>query len=207
MINLPKASAVDGRGGDRGKGCGNHGHERGGDHKSRKVHAAEACDEGPRACGAEDAAPSDASELTSDAPGELPGALGEAEEQVAFFAKKMLRAKDKLKDAKQVRGYFAKKDGATTPRRGDGKIAEMKARALCGARGEKGHWRGDPQCKKKNDPNARAEIPHKGGRETTLATNEESGSQKKPRKAAMTIAPVYTAGGSTTKPPSTGRGR
>ena len=165
MINLPKVSVVDGNRDNRDKG-GYGGHKR--DHK--KVCATEAHDEERKA--EIDSASTDSSDdYDEDLPDELRDAIDEAEEQVAFFTKKMVRAKDKLKEAKQARGYFAKRDGGHPPKKDDPKIAKMKSRTHCGACGQKGHWRGDPQCPKKNDPSARADITLRAvTRRTSLLT-------------------------------------
>ena len=180
MINLPKVSIVDGQR-DQHHDKGGYGGQRR-DHK--KVYATEAYEK------AEDDASSDSSEgYDDDLPDELQDVLDEAEEQVAFFTKKMVRAKDKLKEAKQARGYFAKREGGHPPRKDDAKIAKMKARTHCGACGQKGHWRGDPQCPKKNDPNARADIPRKGSHKTNLTTNDAAGDTQEPHEA-MTVAAV-----------------
>ena len=50
-------------------------------------------------------------------PGELRGALDEAEGRAAFLTKKMARAKDKLEEANQARVYFAKRDAGQPPRK------------------------------------------------------------------------------------------
>ena len=185
MINLPKVSVVDGNRDNRDKG-GYGGHER--DHK--KVYATEAYDEERKA--EIDSASTDSSDdYDEDIPDELQDAIDEAEEQVAFFTKKMVRAKDKLKEAKQARGYFAKRDGGHPPKKDDPKIANMKARTHCGACGQKGHRRGDPQCPKKNGPSARADIPRKGSHKTNITTNEGAGDVQEPHVAEMTVAAVY----------------
>ncbi|CAK0789088.1 unnamed protein product, partial [Prorocentrum cordatum] len=171
MINSPKASAAT------------EVTEK--DHK--KVCATEAYDEAEN-----DGASTDSSEgYGDDLRDDLQDVIDEAEEQVASFTKKMVRAKDKLKEAKQARGYFAKRDGGRPPNKGDAKIAEMKARTQCGARGQKGHWRGGPQCPKKNEPNARADIPRKGSHTTNLTTNDGAGDAQEPHVAEMTVAAVY----------------
>ncbi|CAK0840847.1 unnamed protein product [Prorocentrum cordatum] len=185
MINLPKVSVVDGNKDSHDKG--GYGGHKNKDHK--RAYATETYEEDRRA--EFDGASSDSSDDYEDElPDELQDAIDEAEEQVAFFTKKMVRAKDKLKEAKQARGYFAKRDGGNPPKRDDPKIAKMKARTHCGACGRKGHWRGDPQCSKKNDPNAKADIPKKGSNRTNIATHETSDAQE-PHVAEMTVAAVY----------------
>ncbi|CAK0864559.1 unnamed protein product, partial [Prorocentrum cordatum] len=185
MINLPKVSVVDGNKDSHDKG--GYGGHKNKDHK--RAYATETYEEDRRA--EFDGASSDSSDDYEDElPDELQDAIDEAEEQVAFFTKKMVRAKDKLKEAKQARGYFAKRDGGNPPKRDDPKIAKMKARTHCGACGQKGHWRGDPQCSKKNDPNAKADIPKKGSNRTNIATHETSDAQE-PRVAEMAVAAVY----------------
>ncbi|CAK0891483.1 unnamed protein product [Prorocentrum cordatum] len=185
MINLPKVSVVDGHKDSHDKG--GYGGHKNKDHK--RAYATETYEEDRRAD--LDGASSDSSDDYEDElPDELQDAIDEAEEQVAFFTKKMVRAKDKLKEAKQARGYFAKRDGGNPPKRDDPKIAKMKARTHCGACGQKGHWRGDPQCPKKNDPSAKADIPRKGSNRTNIATNETSDAQE-PHAAEMTVAAVY----------------
>ena len=184
MINLPKVAVVDGHRDHNHDKAGYGGHKK--DHK--KVYATENVDEVDNNGGE----PSDSSEdYDEDLPDELQDVIDEAEEQVAFFTKKMVRAKDKLKEAKQARGYFSKKAGGPPPRRDDAKVAKMKARTHCGACGQKGHWRGDPECPQKNDPNARAEIPRKGSHKTNLTTNEAAGDAQEPHEAAMTVAAVW----------------
>ncbi|CAK0836143.1 unnamed protein product [Prorocentrum cordatum] len=185
MINLPKVSVVDGHKDSHDKGgYGGHKHK---DHK--RAYATETYEEDRRA--EFDGASSDSSDDYEDElPDELQDAIDEAEGQVAFFTKKTVRAKDKLKEAKQARGYFAKRDGGNPPKRDDPKIAKMKARTHCGACGRKGHRRSDPQCPKKNDPNAKVDIPRKGSNRTTIATNETSDAQE-PHVAEMTVAAVY----------------
>ncbi|CAK0837883.1 unnamed protein product, partial [Prorocentrum cordatum] len=167
MINLPKMSVVHGNEEHRRDKGGHGGHKK----DREKMCAAEACDEAE-----DDGASTDGSEGDDDdLPDELQDVIDEAEEQVAFFAKKMARAKDELKEAKQD----------------DAKIAKQKARKHCGARGQIGHWRGDPQCPEKNDPNARADIPRKGSHKTNLTTNVGAGDLQGPRDAEMTVAAVY----------------
>ncbi|CAK0807406.1 unnamed protein product, partial [Prorocentrum cordatum] len=177
MINLPKVSVVDGNKGSHDKGgYGGHNNK---DHK--RAYATETSEEDRRAelDGASSDSPDD---YEDELPDELQDVIDEAEEQV--------RAKDKLKEAKQARGYFAKRDGGNPPKRDEPKIAKMKARTHCGACGQKGHWRGDPQCSKKNDPNAKADIPKKGSNRTNIATHETSDAQE-PHVAEMTVAAVY----------------
>ncbi|CAK0836030.1 unnamed protein product [Prorocentrum cordatum] len=185
MINLPKVSVVDGSKDSHDKG--GYGGHKNKDHK--RAYATETYEEDRRA--ELDGASSDSSDDYEDElPDELQDVIDEAEEQVAFFTKKMVRAKDKLKEAKQARGYFAKRDGGNPPKRDDPKIAKMKARTHCGACGQKGHWRGDPQCSKKNDPNAKADIPKKGSNRTNIATHETSDAQE-PHVAERTVAAVH----------------
>ncbi|CAK0880600.1 unnamed protein product [Prorocentrum cordatum] len=120
MINLPNASVADGSEEHR-HGKGGYG----GRKKDReKAGATDAYDEAEN-----DGACTDSSEgYDDDLPDELQYVMGEAEGQVAFFAKKMVRARDKLKVAKQARGYFAKRGGGHPPKKDDAKIAKMKAR-------------------------------------------------------------------------------
>ncbi|CAK0847915.1 unnamed protein product [Prorocentrum cordatum] len=185
MINLPKVSVVDGNKDSHDKG--GYGGHKNKDHK--RAYATETYEEDRRA--ELDGASSDSSDDYEDElPDELQDVIDEAEGQVAFFTKRMVRAKDKLKEAKQARGYFAKRDGGNPPKRDDPKIAKMKARTHCGACGQKGHWRGDPQCSKKNDPNAKADIPKKRSNRTNIATHETSDAQE-PHVAEMTVAAVY----------------
>ncbi|CAK0890787.1 unnamed protein product, partial [Prorocentrum cordatum] len=185
MINLPKVSVVDGN--KDSHDTGGYGGHKNKDHK--RAYATETYEEDRRA--ELDGASSDSSDDYEDElPDELQDVIDEAEEQVAFFTKKMVRAKDKLKEAKQARGYFAKRDGGNPPKRDDPKLAKMKARTHYGACGQKGHWRGDPQCSKKNDPNAKADIPKKGSNRTNIATHETSDAQE-PHVAEMTVAAVY----------------
>ncbi|CAK0903821.1 unnamed protein product, partial [Prorocentrum cordatum] len=183
MINLPEVSVVDGHKEHRHDKGGYGGHRT--DHKT--VYATEAYDEAEN-----DGASTDSSEgYDDDLPDELQGVIGQAEEQVAFFTKKMVHAKDKLEEAKQARGHFAKRDGGHPPKKDDAKIAKMEARTHCGARGQKGRWRGDPQRPKKNDPNARADIPRKGRHKTNRTTNDGAGDAQEPHVAEMTVAAAY----------------
>ncbi|CAK0900905.1 unnamed protein product [Prorocentrum cordatum] len=156
MINLPKVSVVDGNKDSHDKG--GYGGHKNKDHK--RAYATETYEEDRRA--EFDGASSDSSDDYEDElPDELQDAFDEAEEQVAFFTKKMARAKDKLKEAKQARGYFAKRDGGNPPKRDDPKIAKMKA-----------------------------DIPKKGSNRTNIATHETSDAQE-PHVAEMTVAAVY----------------
>ncbi|CAK0887145.1 unnamed protein product [Prorocentrum cordatum] len=169
MINLPKVSVVDGNKDSHDKGgYGGHNNK---DHK--RAYATETYEEDRRA--EFDGASSDSSDDYED---ELPDELQDAIDE------------DKLKEAKQARGYFAKRDGGNPPKRDDPKIAKMKARTHCGACGQKSHWRGDPQCSKKNGPNAKADIPKKGSNRTNIATHETSDAQE-PHVAEMTVAAIY----------------
>ncbi|CAK0869680.1 unnamed protein product [Prorocentrum cordatum] len=169
MINLPKVSVVDGNKDSRDKG--GYGGHKNKDHK--RAYATETYEEDRRA--ELDGASSDSSDDYED---ELPDELQDVIDE------------DKLEETKQARGYFAKRDGGNPPKRDDPKIAKMKARTHCGACGQKGHWRGDPQCSKKNDPNAKADIPNKGSNRTNIATHETSDAQE-PHEAEMTVAAVY----------------
>ncbi|CAK0843154.1 unnamed protein product, partial [Prorocentrum cordatum] len=170
MINLPKVSVVDGNEDSHDKG-GYRGHK---DKDHKRACATETYEEDRRA--EFDGASSDSSDDYEDElPDELQGAIDEAEEQVAFFTKKMVRAKDKLKEAKQARGYFAKRDGGNPPKRDDPNIAKMKC---------------SKKNSKKNDPNAKADIPNKGSNRTNIATHETSDAQE-PHVAEMAVAAVY----------------
>ncbi|CAK0897484.1 unnamed protein product, partial [Prorocentrum cordatum] len=183
MINLPKVPVVDGNAEHRRDKGGYGGHKK----DRKKVYAAEAYVEAEN-----DGASTDSSEgYDDDLPDELQDVIDEAEEQVAFFTKKMARAKDELDEAKQARGYFDMRDGGHLPKKDDAKIAKMKARTHRGACGQKGHWRGDPQCSKKYDPNARADIPRKGSHKTNLTTNDGTGDPQDPHVAEMTVAAAH----------------
>ncbi|CAK0817025.1 unnamed protein product, partial [Prorocentrum cordatum] len=166
MINLPKVSVVDGNKDSHDKG--GYGGHKNKDHK--RAYATETYEEDRRA--ELDGASSDSfDDYEDELPDELQDVIDEAEEQVAFLTKIMVRAKDKLKEAKQARGYFAKRDGGNLPKRDDPKIAKMK-------------------CSKKNDPNAKADIPKKGSNRTNIATHDTSDAQE-PHVAEMTVAAVY----------------
>jgi hypothetical protein len=92
-------------------------------------------------------------------PQEVNQAIYEADNQLAYFTKKIERAKSKLKVAKQARGYYrqvgATSEGRRPPAgRDSDRIRKLKAKSHCGACGAKGHWRGDDECPEKNNPSA-----------------------------------------------------
>ncbi|CAK0883189.1 unnamed protein product, partial [Prorocentrum cordatum] len=168
VINLPKVSVVDGNW-DRHEKRGYGGHKK--DHM--KAYATEAYDDERRAEDRFDgASPHSSDEFDDDLPDEL-------------------QDPDKLKEAKQARGYFAKRDGGPPQEKDDARITEMKARTHCGACGQKGHWRGDSQRPEKNGPNAMQDIPRKGSHTANLATHDGAGDAQEPRVAEMTVAAVY----------------
>ena len=161
MVNLPKVAVLDGTS-DRHGGYGNG--QKHSDNKARRIFVTEND-------GDDSDESSDDDSAGSEVPEELNDVVDQAEEQVAFFTKKFARAKDKLREAKQARGYYSKgKSQSGAGGKESDRIKKLKLRSHCGACGAQGHWRGDPECPKKNDPHAKADIPRRGAHKNHMTT-------------------------------------
>ena len=190
MLNLPKVAAVDGQGRQDNGAGGSKFPNKGNGKGSRRTYQTH--DDGDDDSEQEENEASDTD--SGDYPEELEDIEQEAEDQLTYLTKQIVRAKARLKDAKSARGFYQKANATEPgfrnraqprdPRKED-RIRKLKLKSHCSACGERGHWRGDQECRERNNPSAvapprdGAKTPTKhgsGGRgQTAHATTGQTG--------------------------------